>query len=227
MSAAGGSFTTFPSGTQITDDGDDLLITLDDPSTTTTSVSAPAPSQSSAILPLDDVASSSPVPLSSAAPSPATATAIAGTSSSTSSKPPVGSIVGLVFGLLILIGLVLFGVRYYFIRKRESKTTAARARVSRLVISAPKDFQHVQSGAHQQLHGNMYGTRMGINAHTTPVGSSQHSGPTKPVGGKEADVDSPFDRIKQKYSFDLNQLETGLSNHMETMKSSRKAAPAA
>lgn len=61
-----------------------------------------------------------------------------------------------------------------------------------------------------------------INAQTAPASQVSRSAATTDPNAAAA---SPYDRIKQKYSFDLNQLETGLSDHMETMKTSRKNAP--
>ncbi|KAG8829957.1 hypothetical protein FRC17_005719 [Serendipita sp. 399] len=252
MSAAAvvASFRTFPSGVSVTSNEDllpeeeselDQAITLGNlhtvplPLSTTTSKSGAVPVATA------NASSSSSAPLSSITPVSADSTAVSSNSSgSSSSKTPVAAVVGIILGLLVVIVPLVFAIRYYFIRKRQSKMTPARARVSRLVISPPSNFQHLSSGAHPHLQqqqqpsfGNTLGTATGMRADMRvgpSSGSSQRPAPTKPpAGGNDVDgvESSPYDRIKQKYSFDLNQLETGLSDHMETMKSSRKPPPVA
>lgn len=44
-------------------------------------------------------------------------------------------------------------------------------------------------------------------------------------GGVWATNQSPYDRIKQKYTVDFGNLESGLNDHVETMQGARKAAP--
>ncbi|CCA74234.1 hypothetical protein PIIN_08187 [Serendipita indica DSM 11827] len=209
-----------------------IIVGLANSSTSTpssTSSSSPTASTSSPVIvdgPAPNLPSSSSPSLTS---SPATETTAAASSQATATAQaqgtPAGSIAGLVIGLLLLVGLILFGVRWFFIRKREHKTTPARSRISRLNISGPSNFTHLQSGAAVGMAGTHTTVGAGadrINAQTAPASQVSRSAATTDPNAAAA---SPYDRIKQKYSFDLNQLETGLSDHMETMKTSRKNAP--
>jgi len=139
-----------------------------------------------------------------------------------SHSAPAGLIVGIIILILAVTGLALFFIRRHFIRQRGQKTTATRARLSRvggITISGPTNFQHLGTGTVNVSSGAGGATQ--ISGFTV----SNHQAPSS-VNLREEDTvwdteDSPNDRIKPKQSYDFGALESGLSDHVETMKKQR------
>jgi len=92
---------------------------------------------------------------------------------------------------------------------RGQKTSPTRARLSRvggLVISGPTNFQHLGTGR---------------------VNVSGEGGAPSTVNLREEDTvwdpeENSKDRVKGKYSFDFGALESGLSDHVETMRKNQQ-----
>jgi len=133
----------------------------------------------------------------------------------------VGLVTGIVVGILALLALVLFLVRYMFIRHRhQHRESGQRLAYSkaRYAISAPTNFTVLESGT----FGGYGIERPGTSQSTLP--SLEDSG----NGGSGDRVGSP-ERMRERYPFEVVGLESGLKDQMQTMKtaqlSSRKPVP--
>jgi hypothetical protein len=102
---------------------------------------------------------------------------------------------------------------------RGQKTTATRARLSRvggLVISGPTNFQHLGTGR-VNVSGEGGATQISGFTVSNPSTVNLHEEDT--VWDPE---ENSKDRVKGKYSFDFGTLESGLSDHVETMRKNQQ-----
>lgn len=138
------------------------------------------------------------------------------------SGPNLGLILGLTFGLLGLLALVLILVRWTFIRhRRQHRESGQRLAYSkaRFAISAPTNFTVLESGTLTGNGTDRPGTSMSIQPSLEDWGN----------GGNGERVGSP-ERMRERYPFGaVSGLESGLKDQMQTMKTaqlgSRKPVP--
>jgi hypothetical protein len=143
----------------------------------------------------------------------------------TSSEPflPPAAIAGIVLAVFAFIGIVFFLVRLYFIRRRASKVTPARARASQVVISGPINFEHVSSA-----DGNppLWNTSDKVSTILgTGTGTAQGQQPVQTDLPKHEKAlvasENPYGRNKQKYSVNFGQLDSGLHDQVQNMQFAR------
>lgn len=136
--------------------------------------------------------------------------------------PNLGLVLGLTFGVIVLLALVLILVRCTFIRhRRQHRESGQRLAYSKAkyAISAPTNFTVLESGT------------FGVNGTERP-GTSMSIQPSVEDwrnGGNGERVGSP-ERMRERYPVGvMSGLESGLKDQMQTMKtvqlSSRKPVP--
>ena len=138
------------------------------------------------------------------------------------SGPNLGLVLGLTFGFLGLLALVLVLVRCTFIRhRRQHRKSGQRLAYSkaRYAISAPTNFTVLESGTFSGNGIERPGTSMSIQPSLEDWGN----------GGNGERVGSP-ERMRERYPFEvMSGLESGLKDKVQTMKtaqlSSRKPVP--
>jgi len=138
------------------------------------------------------------------------------------SGPNLGLALGLTFGFIGLLALVLVLVRCTFIRhRRQHRKSGQRLAYSkaRYAISAPTNFTVLESGTFSGNGIERPGTSMSIQPSLEDWGN----------GGNGERVGSP-ERMRERYPFEvMSGLESGLKDKVQTMKtaqlSSRKPVP--
>ena len=136
--------------------------------------------------------------------------------------PNLGLILGLTFGVIGLLALVLILVRCTFIRhRRQHRKSGQRLAYSKAkyAISAPTNFTVLESGTFGANGIDRPGTSMSIQPSLEDWGN----------GGNGERVGSP-ERMRERYPVQvMSSLESGLKDQMQTMKtaqlSSRKPVP--
>ena len=143
-----------------------------------------------------------------------------------------GAIVAIVLAIIMFIVFIIFAVRYYFVRQRASKVTPARARASQLAISGPTNFQHVASAgrnAHLGSTSDKHAADVGVAeaGRWTPERQPSLRSQTDSArdDGVWASSESPYNRNQQKYAVDFGALESGLRDHVQTMRNTRTNFP--